>query len=69
MKNLKIRLYAKESGIALWELADYLNISEPTLYRRLRYKIDDVQPYLDAIKCIGKNKKEARRYDATSTEG
>lgn len=38
-KNQRIRLLAKGSGVALWEIARELGISEPTLTRRLRYQL------------------------------
>jgi len=34
--NLDVRLKAREYGIPLWALAKRLQISEPTLYRKLR---------------------------------
>ena len=39
IKNRKIRLMAKGNGVALWEIARELGISEPTLTRRLRYQL------------------------------
>jgi hypothetical protein len=41
MKNQRLRLMAKGSGVALWEIADYLKISEATLTRRLRTKLTE----------------------------
>ena len=51
---MKIRLYAKEKGVPLWRLAAYLKISEPTLYRNLRWKIENENLYLNAIDQISK---------------
>lgn len=43
MKNQKIRLLAKGSGVALWEVAKELGISEATLTRRLRTQLSQQQ--------------------------
>ena len=40
MENQDIRLKAKGAGIALWQIADHLGISEPTMTRLLRRKVD-----------------------------
>lgn len=39
MKNLDIRIMAKSNGIYLWQIANYLGISEATLCRWLRFDI------------------------------
>lgn len=39
--NIDIRKYAKEKGVRLWEVAIALNISEPTITRRLRVELPD----------------------------
>ena len=39
-KNNDIRLKAKGSGVSLWQIAKELNISEATLTRMLRVKLD-----------------------------
>ena len=41
--NIDIRKYAKEKGVRLWEIAIALNISEPTITRRLRVELSDQQ--------------------------
>ncbi len=41
--NIDIRKYAKEKGVRLWEVAIALNISEPTITRRLRVELSDQQ--------------------------
>ena len=41
MANQEIRKYAKESGVKLWQIADKLNISEPTMTRKLRYELTE----------------------------
>lgn len=39
MKNLDIRLQAKSHGLYLWQIAQYLGISEVTLCRWLRFDL------------------------------
>ena len=40
-KNTDIRKAAKESGVFLWEIADKLGVSEPTVNRYLRKEMSD----------------------------
>ena len=42
-KNTDIRKAAKESGVFLWEIADKLGVSEPTVNRYLRKEMSDSQ--------------------------
>ena len=42
-KNTDIRKAAKESGVFLWEIADKLGVSEPTVNRYLRKEMSDRQ--------------------------
>lgn len=39
MANKDIRTHAKSKGVALWQVADHLGISEPTMTRKLRKEI------------------------------
>lgn len=39
--NNDIRTYAKDNGVALWECAKALGISEATMIRRLREELPD----------------------------
>ena len=39
--NLDIREHAKKRGVFLYEVAEHLNISDPTFTRRLRHELDD----------------------------
>ena len=39
--NEVIRSAAKERGVFLWELADVLGVSEPTVTRKLRRELDE----------------------------
>lgn len=38
-KNKDLREYAKNKGVKLWEVADKLGISEPTMTRKLRREL------------------------------
>ncbi len=42
-KNIDIRRAAKENGVFLWEIAEKLGVSEPTLNRYLRKEMTDSQ--------------------------
>ncbi len=42
-KNIDIRKAAKENSVFLWEIAEKLGVSEPTLNRYLRKKVTDSQ--------------------------
>lgn len=63
MENQDIRLKARGAGVALWQIADRLEISEPTLTRLLRRKVDKETRtrLLDAIKEIKGERKEAEQ--------
>ena len=39
MTNKELRIYAKGHGVALWRVAEKMNISEPTLYRKFRHEL------------------------------
>lgn len=41
LANADIRQAAKEAGVSLWELADEMHISEPTLTRMLRHELSE----------------------------
>lgn len=43
MLNRGIRLEAKGAGVPLWRICQVLGISEPTLTRRLRKELPDVE--------------------------
>lgn len=38
-KNQDIRAYAKSKAVRLYEVADNLRISEPTMTRKMRYEL------------------------------
>ena len=41
MKNSEVREHAKEKSVKLWQLADELKISEPTMSRKLRHELPE----------------------------
>ena len=41
VQNMDFRIAAKMAGVPLWQVAEHLRISEPTLYRRLRKPLDE----------------------------
>ena len=41
--NQKIREYAKEQGVKLWQVADELKIADGQLSRKLRYELSDAE--------------------------
>ena len=43
MANNDIRKFAKGSDVPLWKVAKELNISEPTMSRRLREELPDTE--------------------------
>ena len=41
--NLDIRAAAKGAGVRLWEIADHLKISEPSITRKLRHELPQAE--------------------------
>lgn len=41
MANQDIRMYAKQNGVKLWQIAKVKRISEPTMTRLLRQELSD----------------------------
>ena len=39
MNNLELRTKARRNGVRLWEIAEYLNVSDPTMTRKLRREL------------------------------
>lgn len=54
MKNAEIRTAAKARGVFLYEVANKLNISEPTMTRLLRKELDEAKKseVLNAINTV-----------------
>ena len=61
MENLEIRLKARGAGIALWQIADRMKVSEATITRMLRRPLDKEtkQKILNAINAI-KSERDAK---------
>lgn len=59
LANTDIRETAKERGIRLWEVAEHLKISEPTMTRKLRKELPraEKQRILQIIDEIADRKK------------
>lgn len=54
LKNADVRDHAKKRGVKLWELAIKMNVSEPTITRKLRVELSDADKtviigHIDAI--------------------
>lgn len=41
MSNTDVRQYAKKKGVFLWQCAEAMGISEPTMTRHLRTELSD----------------------------
>ena len=41
MNNLELRTKARRNGVRLWEIADKLGVSEPTITRKFRRELPD----------------------------
>ena len=41
MNNLDVRRHAKEKGVCLWQCAEELGVSEPTMTRMLRRELTE----------------------------
>lgn len=39
MKNVDLRNYARRKGVRLWQIAQTLGVSEPTMTRKLRNEL------------------------------
>ena len=71
LENQDIRNTAKEKGVNLWEIAEYLKISDPTMTRRLRRELPQSKKnrILEIIDTIAQRKaeKEAKYNTAAQT--
>ena len=58
MKNDLIRKAARWNGVTLWQIAQKLNVSEPTLTRWLRVPLspEREQKIMDAIEAVKKER-------------
>lgn len=58
MSNQKIRDYAKKKNVYLWEIAFQMNVSEPTITRKLRTELskEDTTKILNIVDEIANSK-------------
>ena len=56
--NPKIREAAKAANVCLWEIANYIGVSEPTMTRKMRHQLSEAEEssILTAIKRISETK-------------
>lgn len=68
--NQIIRDYARSKGVYLYEVAEVLNISEPTITRRLRVEMsdDEKRDIIAIIDRIAVDHAEQIRLSATATQ-
>lgn len=61
LSNNEVRKKAKEQGVRLWEVAEVLNISEPTMTRKLRKELPTAEKerILSIIEDIAKGRNTA----------
>lgn len=61
MYNKDIRNYAKEKGVFLWQVAEVMGISEPTMTRKLRTELsaEDKQAFTSIINELSERREEA----------
>lgn len=58
MANQKLRDYAKNKNVYLWEIANKMNVSEPTITRKLRVDLpkEESQKIISIIDDIANSK-------------
>lgn len=63
--NNDVRQYARSKNVRLWEIADKLNISEPTMTRKLRRELTDIakSKICDIIDIISNSKEKEDIFD------
>ncbi len=71
LANTDIREAAKEKGVRLWEIAERLRISDPTMSRKLRRELSEREKkyFLDIIDDIAAEKENAARSATNTTNG
>ena len=62
MSNIDIRTMASANGVSLWQIADALGISEPTMTRKMRRELPQCQKkqIFEIIASLSKAKKEEK---------
>ncbi len=60
MCNMDLRQKAKEKGVFFWQIAKELGVSEPTMTRRLRFELPELekQKYLSIIDSLSSEKEK-----------
>lgn len=64
--NNDLRMLAKSKGVRLWQIADYMNVSEATFLRWMRFPFDENKKeiFIKAVADIEElNKEYLRRND------
>lgn len=58
--NQEVRLYAKSSGVRLWQIAEALGIWEATLSRKLRHELptEEKERILGIIDTLARERQE-----------
>lgn len=68
LENSDIRATAKEKGVRLWEIAEALKISDPTMTRKLRRELPQTEkPAIFSIIDEIATAKENAAHSATNT--
>ncbi|MDE7389367.1 MAG: hypothetical protein K2M82_00250 [Lachnospiraceae bacterium] len=64
LANTDIRTMAKEKGVRIWEVAEIMKISDPTMTRKLRKELPDTekQRIFTIIDEIAAEKENAAHY-------
>ena len=62
MQNREVRIAARVSDVCLWEIAEFLGFSEPTMTRKMRHELseDEKKKFLAAIDKISAQKNTSR---------
>ena len=60
MKNIEIRVQAKEKGVFLWEIASAMGVSDMTITRKLRKELStaEKEKLLEVIDYLAREKRE-----------
>lgn len=62
MQNCEVRTAARIADVCLWEIAEFLGFSEPTMTRKMRRELseDEKKKFLEAIDKISAQKNAAQ---------
>ena len=71
LANNDIREAARKKGVRLWEIAEHLRISDPTMTRKLRKELTDREKalYFNIIDQIAAEKENAACSATNTTNG